>query len=681
MKKAAALFLLLCLARPAWAGFVPLPTGARAAGLAEAFTATADDAFAVVYNPAGLVHLTRPEITTHFNRIFSGFEDGSSLDQTFFAYAQPLPAKKGKHAHAMGLSYAHAGSTLYEESAVSLAYGREVFKNWNAGLTLKSLKREYGSTPETADALNVDTGARAGAKDPLLAKGDSAGAIGADLGLQARLSRNYALGAALRNINQPDVAVGSDDKAPMIFTLGLGRWTRSVHLALEAGAWRNESSYDSRMSFSGERWFSNGVGLRSGLAVGTRQYTRLALGLAFRARYFQVDYAPSFPLQGMEETLGSHLVTLTVRFGAPPEDPLERQIALERENRQKAEQELIRMRQLLLEMTSGERKIISTETQEVEDASRQAMEEAGGAWEDPAALLPPEPAPKPKPKPKPAKPGVDPAVMKAYSEALKFYAQQTKDGAAVSERKATLRRILEKYQKSGISMSTVRAELKKLESDDARVNEDFSLAVEYYHRVAAQGLAVDDKIILLQRIISKYRPLGVDTRGVERELADLQKQKSDVPSLAPVRWAGGGSGVLLAAPAAVSPSPIPPPAAPSPAAPRAPGVSAAPAARAQSIGLGNVEMTQVRPRVITPNDDGWNDKVLFEFANPAFLPITGEIFDINGAKVSDLIAGPVPDESLVWDGKRNGEPVPGGVYVYEVTADGQTAHGTVVVAR
>jgi hypothetical protein len=101
-----------------------------------------------------------------------------------------------------------------------------------------------------------------------------------------------------------------------------------------------------------------------------------------------------------------------------------------------------------------------------------------------------------------------------------------------------------------------------------------------------------------------------------------------------------------------------------------------------AVSVGSVRLTSVQPRVFTPNGDGRNDKVIFQFDNPALLPIRGEVYDLAGAKVADLTPWPAsPDDALTWDGRGGGRDVPGGVYIFQVEADGEAAGGTVVVAR
>ncbi len=102
----------------------------------------------------------------------------------------------------------------------------------------------------------------------------------------------------------------------------------------------------------------------------------------------------------------------------------------------------------------------------------------------------------------------------------------------------------------------------------------------------------------------------------------------------------------------------------------------------RSLALGDLSLTSVYPRIFTPNGDGANDKVGFHFNNPEDLPVQGEVFDIHGAKVSDLKPGSDPGSLLLWDGKDiDGRVVPGGIYLYQIEYQGKHATGTIVVAR
>ncbi|MBI4377297.1 MAG: gliding motility-associated C-terminal domain-containing protein, partial [Elusimicrobia bacterium] len=88
-------------------------------------------------------------------------------------------------------------------------------------------------------------------------------------------------------------------------------------------------------------------------------------------------------------------------------------------------------------------------------------------------------------------------------------------------------------------------------------------------------------------------------------------------------------------------------------------------------------------RMLTPNGDGKNDTVVFTFDNPRFSEVTGKIFDVKGAFVASMYHDPTLDSNttLVWDGKSNGAVVPGGVYIYQIEAEGRNYTGTVVVVK
>ena len=92
-------------------------------------------------------------------------------------------------------------------------------------------------------------------------------------------------------------------------------------------------------------------------------------------------------------------------------------------------------------------------------------------------------------------------------------------------------------------------------------------------------------------------------------------------------------------------------------------------------------MSGVSNRFITPNGDHRNDNVVFTFDNPRDSAVNAEIVDMHGRLVvGSLPAGPVSN-SLMWDGTAGGRPVPGGVYIYQISAEGQKYSGTVVIIK
>jgi gliding motility-associated-like protein len=92
-------------------------------------------------------------------------------------------------------------------------------------------------------------------------------------------------------------------------------------------------------------------------------------------------------------------------------------------------------------------------------------------------------------------------------------------------------------------------------------------------------------------------------------------------------------------------------------------------------------MAGVSNRFLTPNGDHRNDNVVFMFDNPNNSPVAARIFDMHGRVVAgSLPPGPVGN-SLMWDGTAGGRPVPGGVYIYQISAEGQSFSGTLVIVK
>ena len=85
-------------------------------------------------------------------------------------------------------------------------------------------------------------------------------------------------------------------------------------------------------------------------------------------------------------------------------------------------------------------------------------------------------------------------------------------------------------------------------------------------------------------------------------------------------------------------------------------------------------------RLITPNNDGKNDTMVFIFDNPQGKEVKGRIYDLRGALVAQMQTGPVVN-SLTWDAKSGGQVVPGGVYIYQIEVQGTVYNGTVAVIR
>lgn len=89
-------------------------------------------------------------------------------------------------------------------------------------------------------------------------------------------------------------------------------------------------------------------------------------------------------------------------------------------------------------------------------------------------------------------------------------------------------------------------------------------------------------------------------------------------------------------------------------------------------------------RLVTPNGDNKNDTFIFKFYNPRQLTVTGRIFNIKGVQIASMkLLTPLMTDSfysLEWDPNSGGR-APGGVYLYQIIAEGKVYKGAVAVIR
>ncbi|MEK7858735.1 MAG: tetratricopeptide repeat protein [Elusimicrobiota bacterium] len=318
--------VLLLACAPAFAAFEDLGAGARAPGMGNAFTAVADDVYAIHYNPAGLALLSRPELGTSYSKLLLGLSDNSNLSSSFIGYAHPL--KQGEKGTA-GFSWERFSlDSLYQEQSLTFSYGRLLTKDLGpgslyGGLNLKYLNRSFGSFPE---ATNGCSGIACNkGVDPVLSGKKSAGAIDTDLGFLYKLRRRYSFGLAVLHVNQPNVAFAANDsdKLPMAVKLGAAYQSLLSNLAVETDFRRSPlGTMDQIFTVALERWFPRlfvgDFGVRGGLSLGSRDFKQLTTGASYRTGRLGFDYGFSLPIGGIASS-GAHRLALSVRFGSMQE--------------------------------------------------------------------------------------------------------------------------------------------------------------------------------------------------------------------------------------------------------------------------------------------------------------------------------------------------------------------------
>lgn len=195
------------------AQFLKIGAGARAAGMAEAFSAVADDPYALFYNPAGITNVRVPQVGAAHTSYFQGanYEVG--------AFAYPLPGGRGKEHSRDVVGFAiynlsvadierRSGDTAQPNGyfgagdySYNLSYARRLDRTLGVGVTGKIIHQTLDSFSSTAFGLDAGT--------QWTPRPDAA--------------RPITFAAVVRNIGtRPKYAGNESDPLPMGFTIGAG---------------------------------------------------------------------------------------------------------------------------------------------------------------------------------------------------------------------------------------------------------------------------------------------------------------------------------------------------------------------------------------------------------------------------------------------------------------------------
>ncbi len=275
------------------AAFLKLGVGARALGMGGAFTAVADDATALFWNPAGLTKLEKGEVT--------GMHAQLSLDRRydFLGYGGPLKNGKG----AWGISYTRfsvdgipetrvrpgtalpqltddtfdaadnflaAGPGLGQvkiftvfddvEQAVTGSYARRLGDRWRAGATLRYLNQ---------DLFNVE-----------------ASGLGLDLGLLYDASKDWTFGLAAKDLLEELDFDGGLQDAEVDVTTSAGVAYRGIEDTLISVEATRTGNQGVKLRAGAERWFADSYAIRLGSNRGD-----FSAGASARIKEWQFDYA------------------------------------------------------------------------------------------------------------------------------------------------------------------------------------------------------------------------------------------------------------------------------------------------------------------------------------------------------------------------------------------------------
>jgi len=319
---------LLAISEKSPAAMEGLGVSARSVGMADAFSAVADDSSAILHNPAGLTQLRETALSVQSANFLGGLTNKSNVDTNSLALVHPV--NEGQRG-VVGFFYQNfKASSYFTDQTFYLSYAKNLSSQafgmpgrWSVGGNIKRFTRKYEPDQYTENAID-DSGMGTGVPDPLFAtNGFSKTVYSADAGLLYQFgekNRNN-LGLSISNLNRPDISLGKDgDRVPLMNRAGLARKYDWGLLSMEirkVNRLSNES--DSEIALGGERRIAlphiGSLGLRGGYSEGTRGFRNVSAGISFGGPIFTLDYAFQFPLGDFSGNGENNVVALSFNFG------------------------------------------------------------------------------------------------------------------------------------------------------------------------------------------------------------------------------------------------------------------------------------------------------------------------------------------------------------------------------
>jgi len=240
------------------AAFLKIGVGARAIGMGGAYTAVADDATALYWNPAGIAGIQKKE----FSAMHSEYLAGMGFDS--LGLAVPQKGKNGvSRGNAIGVGISRlsqgkqegrgenrerTGSFDAADSALALSYAGKT-AGMNAGVTFKFIQSSIGS--DSANTIAADVG---------LYK-----SLGSVIGGRGNRNGTLSIGMAARNIGRGLKYISERDRLPLSLAFGTAYLTPlGVNTSVEV----SHLPYDNRtvLSMGTDYAVGSRLSLRAGYA-------------------------------------------------------------------------------------------------------------------------------------------------------------------------------------------------------------------------------------------------------------------------------------------------------------------------------------------------------------------------------------------------------------------------------
>jgi ABC-type phosphate/phosphonate transport system substrate-binding protein len=304
----------------AQAYFEDFANGVRPSGMGEVFVPIADDANAIIFNPAGLARMVDLEFTGMYSDLYSNLNAGlfteahDRLGYNYAALAVPLQAIQGS----LGVGWTQFSSTFYKENALALAYGKRIWEPYmmEVGLTL-----DLGITVKLLNWVVTENDVVINPNNYPEYLDRKKTKFTLDAGLLIKLHQEFTLGFSLANIIPADMGITIKEEIPLVYRFGVAYQLSWEDLILESicpmfEIVQRENEYT--LKFGIESWWWDQVlAFRAGVNT-----ERITSGFSFcypwvsKTMDLQLDYAFSYPFY-VYDTLGSHRAGITIRWVLP----------------------------------------------------------------------------------------------------------------------------------------------------------------------------------------------------------------------------------------------------------------------------------------------------------------------------------------------------------------------------
>jgi hypothetical protein len=278
------------------ASFLDIPVGARPAALGSAYSAMAGDAYAPVWNPAGLGFLNNTEVAgMHLSYL-------ESINYEFASFVHPLSSGHSLGVSAQYLSPGDIASTDLNGNSLGTFSGHYGAYSVAYGQTLDD-KLSLGLTGKIIDAKISDV---------------SAHAYAFDAGTMYQATDRLRLAAVLANVGTKLTFIDQHDSLPSALRLGgVYKPVQNVNLSAEGVyAFAGLTSAHLGVEFMPTPFVALRTGFRSDTTKSLSALAGFSTGVGLHLWGQEFDYA-WVPLGDLGST---QYFSLVLRFGAPKEN-------------------------------------------------------------------------------------------------------------------------------------------------------------------------------------------------------------------------------------------------------------------------------------------------------------------------------------------------------------------------